>query len=167
MAGGGDSGGLPYHASIGMGSLVFGGGPVSQPHARLSSLGAQHEKGKLSFRSSSAAPALSQPSSAPVSGGASGLLSAPPSAVGESGGVGISPVTVSPANSDNGVTVAIGGVRSSPLHSNVVSSSVDTLYGKLDVLRGQLVTCTQVDSMQQIAMAMKEIGQALKVLQSL
>ena len=172
MAGGADTGGLPYHASVGMGSLVFGGGAVSQPHARLSSSsGTQlHEKGKFSFRSSSAAPAVSQPQSAPVSAAsASGLLSAPPSAAGEgSGGMGLaSPVTVSPAHSDGGPPVALSATRPPQHPSSVLSGSVDALYGKLDVLRGQLVTCSQVDGMQQIAAAMKEIGQALKVLQSL
>ena len=167
MAGGGDSGGLPYHANVGMGSLVFGGGPVTQPNSRVAPAGMLHEKGKFSFRSSSAAPATTQ--SAPASAGSSsGLLSAPPSAVGDVGGMGMaSPVTVSPANSDNGVTVAVGAVRPPHVHATVVSSSVDALYGKLDALRGQLVLCTQVDAMQQIAGAMKEIGQALKVLQSL
>ena len=169
MAGGGESGGLPYHANVGMGSLVFGGGPVSQPHSRVSSQAGQHEKGKFSFRSSSAAPSVSQPQSAPVASGSSGLLSAPPSAaVGEGGSVGMaSPVTVSPVSSDTGMMMAMSTARPPLHHSSVVSGSVDALYGKLDALRGQLVSCTQVDGMQQIAMAMKEVGQALKVLQSL
>jgi len=174
MAGSSDSGGLPYHANVGMGSLLFGGGPVSQPHSRVSSAAGQPDRGKFSFRSSSAAPSVSQVHSAPVSAGgsSSGLLSAPPSAVGhgpEGGGMGLaSPVTVSPANSDNGVTVAVGAARlSHHTQSTVLSSSVDALYGKLEVLRGQLVVCSQVDGMQQIAIAMKEIGQALKVLQNL
>ena len=159
---GGD--GLPYNASVGMGSLSFGGGAVSQPHSRIAQLGVAHERGKFSFRSSSAAPSVSQPS-APAS---SGLLSAPPSAIGGEG-VGLaSPITVSPANSDGGGVAAVAAARPPQVHhASVLSSSVEALYIKLDGLRGQLVTCSQVDAMQQIAMAMKEIGQALKVLQSL
>jgi hypothetical protein len=152
--------------SVGLGSLSFGQPSTTLPTQRLhpnQHTPGAHEKGKFSFRSASAAPAIS---SQPAGGGGGAgrvdvaFLSAP-SSVGDAGTGSFTPVTgVSPANSGGGSTGGGGGQA-------IVQSSVDVLYAKLDSLRTVLSSCMNVEQMTQIAIAMKEIGHALKALQSL
>ena len=154
--------------NVGLGSLSFVQPPATLPAQRqqLHTPGG-HEKGKFSFRASSAAPTLVSGTGAAAVGasrGGDGFLAAPsaPHLTGGEAGVGGS-FTPTPPN----VSPVAGGGGGAGGGHGIVQSSVEVLFGKLDSLRALLSACANVEQMTLIAMAMKEVGHAIKALQSL
>ena len=153
--------------NVGLGSLSFFQPPATLPAQRqqLHTPGG-HEKGKFSFRASSAAPSLASGAGAPGNSRVDGFLAAPQP--GQQSGSEVTtapstptPPTVSPVAGNAG---GGGGVGTAMF---IVQSSVEVLFGKLDSLRALLSACGNVEQMTLIAAAMKEVGAAIRTLQSL